>query len=385
VEAKIQDFKEKYPNMNVKSLDRQPLHEQLSQALRMEVFKRKAGASLGTEGAWAKKFSVSMVTVREAVLLLINEGLLERRRGKGLVVVDPFASRHIAIATGLDLGQPRISYYFQRVIQDIRMLFDKMDIKTKLYMGYNKLGEYDSDHPEKQIMDDVHADAEKGKVAGVILITAHLNDKQRRDFKKWHIPVIGDGDEEGPNTFQVRHDIPEMVKHGINYLLDRGCRKLALMGHYDKAEGIFREIMNHNRLKVVDEWLKPNLDTGTAVSSFNAFMELWHARTEKPDGLLILDDIIYGDTIVAILAAGVKVPEELKIVTHSNRGAQALYPFPVARMELDPGLVAEEKVKLMLKLLRGEIPDPAIIIPPFKWIDEESNVNSYKKMKQKSK
>jgi hypothetical protein len=381
METKIQDFKEKYSIMNIKSLDRQPLHEQLSQALRMEVFKRKAGASLGTEGAWAKKFSVSMVTVREAVLLLINEGLLERRRGKGLVVVNPLASRHIAIATGLDLGQPRVSYYFHREIQDICMFFDRMDIKTKLYMGHAQLGEYPPLSSKKNIMNNVYTDAEQGKVAGVILITAHLNDKQRRDFKKWHIPVVGD--EKGSNSFRVEHDIPKMVKLGINYLLDRGCRKLALMGHYDQSEKIFRDIMSQNHLKVVDEWIKPNLDTGTAISSFNAFMELWYARAEKPDGLVILDDIIYGDTIVAILAAGVKVSKDLRIVTHANRGTQTLYPFPVARMELDPGIIAEEKVKLMLKLLRGDIPKQAVIIPPFKWIGEESNVNSYRKIKQK--
>ena len=59
------------------------------------------------------------------------------------------------------------------------------------------------------------------------------------------------------------------------------------------------------------------------------------------------------------------MPNQLKLISHSNRGIGLPYHLPVTRLEMDYVRLAEEAVTMMHKLLQNQIPDPAhIVISP---------------------
>lgn len=65
------------------------LYRQISQAIEEEVRKHyKPGAQLPSEPVLAERFSVNRHTLRHAIDELVNSGLVERRRGLGVFVLD---------------------------------------------------------------------------------------------------------------------------------------------------------------------------------------------------------------------------------------------------------------------------------------------------------
>jgi GntR family transcriptional regulator len=68
-----------------------PLYEQLASELRQQIESGaiKPGGALAPESALVAKFKVSRITARKALDLLVNEGLIVRRQGKGSFVAPP--------------------------------------------------------------------------------------------------------------------------------------------------------------------------------------------------------------------------------------------------------------------------------------------------------
>ena len=68
-----------------------PLYEQLAQILRrqIECGELKPGAPLAPESQLTKKFRVSRITARKALDLIVAEGLIVRKQGKGTYVALP--------------------------------------------------------------------------------------------------------------------------------------------------------------------------------------------------------------------------------------------------------------------------------------------------------
>ncbi|MBR7133495.1 MAG: LacI family DNA-binding transcriptional regulator [Clostridia bacterium] len=68
------------------------LYKKIRDDIRVELGKFVQGDFVGTEVSFAEKYNVSRPTIRKAVELLIEEGVLERKAGIGLVI--PSAQKH---------------------------------------------------------------------------------------------------------------------------------------------------------------------------------------------------------------------------------------------------------------------------------------------------
>lgn len=79
-----------------------PLYVQLANVLRahIEMGEWTAGHIISTETQLMNQYQVSRTTVREAVSLLVNEGLLKRKQGKGTLVCKPKVFETLGQLTG---------------------------------------------------------------------------------------------------------------------------------------------------------------------------------------------------------------------------------------------------------------------------------------------
>ncbi|HVA89604.1 MAG TPA: GntR family transcriptional regulator [Chloroflexota bacterium] len=66
-----------------------PLYRQVAEELRAEIEAQRPGALIATETELERRFSVSRITVRRAIDLLCQAGLLIRRQGSGTYVAAP--------------------------------------------------------------------------------------------------------------------------------------------------------------------------------------------------------------------------------------------------------------------------------------------------------
>ena len=79
-----------------------PLYEQLMNILEHDIRtgKYSPGDRIMTESELSKKYGISLITVRKAIGLLTEKGLLIKKQGKGTFVAKPKYSRNIRRLSG---------------------------------------------------------------------------------------------------------------------------------------------------------------------------------------------------------------------------------------------------------------------------------------------
>lgn len=336
---------------------RRQLHQEVADILRSKVLPRhQAGQRLPTERQLSERFAVSVVTVREALRSLAQEGLVKRRHGSGTYVTDRRQQQHVGVYAEMDIFHPRISYFWLRLIRQLRLFFEERGFRVRLYLGHLQPG----DEPNEPTCADFLKDVAHDRLCGVATIATPPHPKWMERLQKQDIPIVGGADE---YAFGVGGDPARMVREGTRYLLERGRRRIALLGwksprqlkdQKDVYLDAFQAVMAELGAPILQSWIRRDLYPVLPGAGWDAFREVWSVSAEKPDGLLVCDDVLFGDVSAAILAAGIRVPEQLMVVTHANKGTGAHYFFPTVRMEYDPDDFALAMGEMLLKRMRKE-------------------------------
>ena len=103
---------------------------------------------------------------------------------------------------------------------------------------------------------------------------------------------------------------------------------------------------------------------GIERSAYNAFMSLH--RASFPDVFLFWDDFVAQGALTAFLGRGIMIPNDIKVVTLSNRGLGPVYSEPLTRFECDAAEAGEKIAAFALALLaKGRRPLPPVISPQY--------------------
>lgn len=71
-----------------------------------------------------------------------------------------------------------------------------------------------------------------------------------------------------------------------------------------------------------------------------------------PDVFLFTDDHLAHGGLLALMERGIKVPEDVKVVTHANRGLGPFWVKPLTRLEMDPVAQGAVVAKAVLDYFR---------------------------------
>jgi len=346
-----------------KFLKLQTVHEQLADTLREEILaKYKPGGRLPSVNALAERFGVSPLTLRIALVTLSEEGLLDRRPGSGCYVKDRQETKPIGILVGLDVFQQGISPFYLRVTGLLRDLLENKGQRVRVYIGHTPPGEW----PQAPQIPDFTEDCKAGRLLGLAALGVGTHQDWLQKLQRMHVPVVGiDFTAFGQRAFDhcVNLDYDQFLPQATRYLVEQGRRRIASLG-WQQAHGSMKRLFGEHGVEFRENWICGNVHPGAIGAGWEEFREVWNAYPEKPDGLIISDDMLFRDVQVGILELGIRVPEDLTIVTHANRGANMLFAFPVARLECDPGAVAEAMGDMLLKLVNKEpVPDAQVTVP----------------------
>jgi DNA-binding LacI/PurR family transcriptional regulator len=170
------------------------------------------------------------------------------------------------------------------------------------------------------------------------------------------IPVVGLS-QELPNA--VYCDVPGMVRRGAVLPLELGRRRPALYAHEHDVPGrpstwiggLFREALAAAGVTVPAERLLGGHWQAQSPQGWHRLRELLaRPPAVRPDSLFIADETLAGQAVVAVLESGLRVPEDLLVVSHAHRGSSTFYPFPVYRLEMPHAEVARGLVEALERL-----------------------------------
>ena len=337
-----------------------PLYDSVAATLRQEIREgHQPGDKLESGPKLARRLGVSVLTVREAVNALTQEGLVERIRGSGTYVCQPTKGT-VAILCGLVREDLRHRFFFLELMHHLESMLQAAGISSRQYFA--NLGRDEIGHAIKNPTFDQDLDA--GLISAVVPVSIMLPDALHTRLAQRHIAIIG---EDATQT-----DYATMLHDATGYLLAHGRRRLALLQPPGpEIAALFDALQQQAGIEPVPEWNCGGLALEDGDALHDAFVRMLQARPEMPDGLVCLNDVIFERFVPTLLELGIQVPARLMIVTHANKGSAIRIPFPVARMEVDPDQYADAVAAQVRAWATDSPPPEAPLIIRHRWIPEQ--------------
>ncbi len=333
------------------------LSKQIATVLRRETGTRfKSGEKLPGMHELRHRFGVSINTIGAALDILASEGLVEKKRGSGVYVGDLAARRHIGILSELDLFDPRIGPHFRAIAGALPTRLTELGLAPRMYMGHAEPGLDASDEPT---CPQFWADAAAGRLDGAVLLDVPSTDAWQA--RVWNCPVPAVG---ALTPYAAGPDLAGIAKAAVARLAEQGCRRLGLISW--RGEAAFVEAVKRHGLSTCDAWMRTDLDPAGRGAGWEEFREIWSARAGRPDGLVILDDMLFADAQLAMFELGVRVPDALRLAVLTSRDASPPLRLPLTAFEIEPAELAAELAGLLRQRLAGELAAPVTRYLPFR-------------------
>lgn len=366
-----------YQREQGEQLNRRVLHEELVQLMRSDIVSRYSpGDSYESERSLAKRYNVSLVTIKQAMLLLASEGYIKRTHGRPAEVLDPQSRQHVGILMPAQLYRPKVLPFYWQLVEGLGMFFHERGYRSQLYRWVRS-----KDSPNEPKIDhrQFHDDLARRSLSGLVAVGTHVPKDIRRRLEKDHVPLVGTNEDSCPCS--VRADSVSALRDSVEYLLRKGSRKIALLSWHERGLEpqprpnqllqAFRDGLDRAGVECNERWIRMDTPPAAAGAGWSGLREIWSACEDKPDGLVITDDVMYREAAMAILQMGIRVPEDMRVVTFANTGSGMVYPFPTAAVLFDLGEWGHRMGGMILQQIDGQKPQPRQFVRHC-WIEDIS-------------
>jgi DNA-binding transcriptional regulator YhcF (GntR family) len=308
------------------------------------------GERLPSFSDMATELGVSIRAPREAMKLLAEENLVRTRPRTGCEVV----------ARGKRIWKGRVictfvsalegSYYFSRMIGALRrrMIAGGYSLIT-VAVDAGKDGAFDYSQ-----LDSLSAEKTD------FIVAVHPPEKLAEHIAGYQIPALAFVDvREVPGIEMLRRTAVCAVRSVVNAVVKAGIKRVMLVNYAGGAEE--RELLERRGVEVESvsvEAVGPNFLEMLRRNSMETVFERFAPGRPHPELIVFTDDHVAHGGLLGLALRGVASPEDIGIITLSNRGSAPVWPRTLARVEIDP---EDDGVKLaetiIAKIERRSVPE----------------------------
>jgi DNA-binding LacI/PurR family transcriptional regulator len=336
-------------------------------ALRAEISKGKfnPGDRLPTQIQLQERFHTTPVTIQRAMRKLKQDGLIRSQEGVGFFVADrPPQLTQFAMTFPAFPDTPEGHFWsrlYAALINEAMRLSEQGGCEFQMYYGLESL-ERSPDYT--RLVERVR----EQRLAGIFF--AH------HPYPLWDSPLVTTPNIPrvalmGPT--KVQRGIPgicvagdQFFERGVDWLAARGRRRVAFLGAGGPRVYLPPELIeNLNRCGATmhPRWavlLHPDAATG---ANSVAQLLMQGEADARPDALIIGDDNLVEDTVKGLVAAKIRVGEELDVVAHCNFPWVGARPLPIRFLGYDTRQMLLAALDVLQRQRRGEE------VPPLTMID----------------
>lgn len=334
-------------------------YQALADTLRQELIRNSGqkGYKLPTELELTQRYHLSRQTVRHALRLLEEEGLIHRRQGSGSFttgLLPGAAPRQIAVVTSsLD------DYIFPAILHDASDVFTRHGYSTAVYATSNQVG-MEREILLRLIEEPVSGLLVEGSKTALPTPNEDLYQRLRQSgtpmvflhgaySQLTGVPCVAD-DNYGGGYRLARH------------LTERGHREIAGLFKSDDVQGPQRYHGAVSAIRDAGLTLKDSRFAWYDTEDRRRLLEerddrmlltFLQKRLHSATAVICYNDEIAFHLIRVLLAAGRRVPEDVAVVSFDNSYLSQLGPVPITSLSHRSrmGRLAAEE---MIGLLRGE-------------------------------
>ena len=327
----------------------------------------KPGDRLPSEAELGKLFDASRITVAKAVLDLQRMGLVTRRPGAGTHVQGQ--RRANGHTFGLLIPELGLTEIFEPICNGMmRTHFSRPD---SLLWGKAASSARESAKEAEQLVQSFITQ----KVAGVFFAPLEIisdkdvaNRRIARALERAQIPVVLLDRCYMPWPDRSAHDLVGIDNRRAGYvaaahLLSLGVRSLIFFGEADAANTVDARIAGFDealRLHGVVSGHDPVRRGSPLDETFVRHM----LETSRPEGIVCANDLTAARLMQTLLALGVSIPQEIRIIGMDDVRYASLLPVPLTTIHQDcAGIGAAAMATMLQRIEHPELPVRDVLVP----------------------
>lgn len=315
--------------MNTNPLVRERVLEYLRkyiQQMRSDNFVR-----IESERALAENLGVSRVSIRNAIKVLCEEGLLSQTKGSGTYITPNiwFHTINVILSNDIKYNDP----FYMNLIAELNSMCARLSVSLNLVM-LEPSGEFFC-HDRS-----------------IVVVIGHINqdamDKVVKSFDK--VVVLFDNLQNDQVT-QIAYDDYDIGKHAAKLLHQHDHRKILLLAGPDKYVSSCSRRLGF--LSAAEEY---GIETDVIFQKMNwsggfecskAFSEKYSDRSSRPTGAFATNDWMAIGFIQGLKDAGISVPNDVSVIGCDDIPMATEYQPLLSTFNLDAKKVVEELYYLL--------------------------------------
>ena len=227
--------------------------------------------------------------------------------------------------------------YFSKLIAELELAADKY--------GYSLLVASSQHRKEKEL--EILKRLAQNEADGALFVTHYEHDE--KDFK--NLAIISIDRHLGNNIPIVTTDNYEATRKGVEYLLEKGCKKVVFLGTKPSAasevilrQKAYEDVMDEHKLEKLI--INRNINHGEEEMLIDELFEKYHDF----DGIFVSGCILASHLQNKVKAMNIKVPEDLQIVSYDGDFSNDKSNM-ITTLEQPLDLMAEKAVVIIDKLI----------------------------------
>lgn len=354
---------------------RKPLGDQLATELKCRISKGDflPGDVLPSISDLAQLAKVSAKVSRQALSRLSDEGWVIPRRGVGSVVCSRDDDADCQGRVLMYVRDTGFSYYSSHLCMAVTDNLRKAGYRLTITSASAKNDKMGCRHLKEQL-----------RYSWNLVIEFGYSAMSRDLIESAHMPfvILGDGSRvpDSKSTMAVGKidilcgkAIPDLLRAIASTDTNRVVQFSYGGGAFDISDRLSGMQVRFDRL-VIPPQTSPEDVSRTALREMDRFVR--KGGLSPRTLLLFTDDYIAQGALLSILAHGLRIPEDLRVVSHANKGQGPVWLTPLTRLEMDPSAHGKMIAKAILAYLSTGKPLQDIVFGS-EWVWGQTFVKGY--------
>ncbi|MCG8373148.1 MAG: GntR family transcriptional regulator [Balneolales bacterium] len=353
-----------------------PLYIQIKEDIKDKISDKRLGIGeqLKSHKELAEEYDVSLITIKNALSNLIDDGYLYSRVGKGTFVAQRATNGSIKHHDSIGL-----------VLQDLKNPFFSLiahEIEETAYSkSYNMLLSNSSSQVKKE-ENQIKRFKELG-VKGMIVATLRKElrpPKIIRELLDEGFPLVMVSYVKGEDIWYVGTDHEEGAALGTKHLIDLGHTKIGYINSPSnnslgnlRLNGFKKTLEKYNLGFNPDYILE--LDDGKSSHGFNSGYKLgdvFHTMNDKPTAFFVYNDLSALGFIKRVQELGYSVPDDVAIVGFDDIEQARYAEVPLTTIHQPIEKIGATAIEKLIQIIEGKKPEVRTTFAPTLIVRESS-------------
>lgn len=221
---------------------------------------------------------------------------------------------------------------------------------------------------EKDQLSSIESIVMGGRVDGVIIMYSSVDNEVLDALKRMKVPAIVIGKPLKPkDVLYVDNDNVKASFEVTEKLIKNGHKKIALISgafklvvSLDRLDGYMNALKKYNipfRKEFIVE-----LSEFITKGAYERTMELLKSE-DRPTAFVVTDDVMAFGVMDAIKESGLRIPEDIEIMSFNNVPSSELTNPSLTSVDIDAFSLGYEASKLIIEKIKGEADRDKVIVP----------------------